>query len=242
MGTPRRGTQCHVEQAKGFPTPSPSPGHPAHGQRSPGAPGSPLAAGAGGQAGCAGGSPSTIWFPTNKRPALAPGRGLAAAAAAAVYSVPRLWHGPDESPSAFPPAARPCKALALCPCPCPTSVSPGAPLLCRGCPSPGCPRGFSHPVCIMGWDVRYGGGVGSPTRCLLSGCWVGGVVPPIPSPLPNRPKKAHDASPHLKGAGLGVSPRRGDEALGPHPRLPLPQPLVPQSHRAGWGLRGAICL
>lgn len=237
LGTPHHGTGCHVERSRVSPTPPPPPGHPTQEQQSPGAPGTLLPAGASGQAGCAGGSPSTIWFPTNKRPALAPGRGLAAAAAAAaVYSVPRLWHGPAESPSAFPPAARPCKAPAPRPCPCPTSAPPRAPLLSRGCPSPECPRGFSHPVCVLGWDAQYGGRVGSPTRFLLSGCWLGGVVPPIPS---LHPKKLPM---HPWGRPGGCPQSGGDEALGPHPGLGLPQPPVPRSHRAGWGLRGAICL
>lgn len=216
LGTPHHGTGCHVERSRGSPTPPPPPGHPTRGQRSPGAPGSPLPAGAGGQAGCAGASPSTIWFPTNKRPALAPGRGLAAAAAAAaVYSVPRLWHGPAESPSAFPPAARACKAPAPRPCPCPTSVSPGALWLSRGCPSLGCPRGFSRPVCVMGWDAQYGGRVGAPTRFLLSGCWLGGVVPPIPS---LHPKKLPT---HPWGRPGGV-PKAGGRSPGPPPRVGAP--------------------
>lgn len=159
--------------------------------RSPGVPGSLRLAQGRSRASCAGAWESTIWFPTNKRPALAPGRGVAAAAVA-VYSLPRLWHIPAKSPLLSPKAAGLWGCIAAVqspaphPSPCPASACPEDAAAhrgrCPGLPVPegcplrhgSCPPGFSHPLCSTGWDAQYRDRVDSPAAAsplrVLGGC------------------------------------------------------------------------
>lgn len=234
-------------------------GVPALGAAWPGVPGSLCPARGCGWGDCAGAWLSTIWFPTNNRPTLAPGRGVAAAVAA-VYSVPRLWHVPAKSPLLSPLATGfwGCIAAVQSPAPhpgsCPASACPGVAAARRGrCPGlpvpeesplrPGsCLRRFSHPLCSTGWDPQYQDRVDSPA--MPSPLWVLGGCSALLSLAPTTSLRLTLTTlcrGDKGGQCLWVAPVQGQS-----PRLP---PLTPGScshrchrHCTEWGLCGAICL